>query len=201
MISLHETFDQAATDTAIAAARAAFDRDPISLDAIARSTFELWARPDQLARANGQQAPKPAQAAPTRTTKTSATVTAAGRARVREIQARVNAADAKAALIEEISRKHGQAAAKAAQDLPIDALVKRAAAPTRESISASWDRTFKLKGIAIHEDDPNETPIQQSWTRAFRRCGATIETTVPAAVKADDRYGWGSLMARHGASL
>jgi hypothetical protein len=201
MLSLHETiFDQAATDTAIAAARAAFDRDPTSLDAIARSTFELWARPDQLARANGQRAPKPAQAAPTRAASTPATVTDAARARVREIQSRVNAADARAALIEEISRKHGQAAAKAAQDLSIDKLIGRAAAPTREAINASWDRVFKSKGIAIHEDDPNETPIQQSGTRALRRCGATIETTVPAA-KADDRHGWSTVMARYGASL
>ena len=198
MLSPHETFDQAAADAAIAEARATFDRDPASLDAVARSTFELWARPDQVARANGQPASVAAQAAPTVTTIPPATVTAADRAKVRAIAAKANAADARSALLTEINRKHGQAAAKAAQDLSIDKLIGRAAAPTREAISASWDRAFKLKGIAIHEDDPNETPIQQSWTRALRRCGATIETTVPAA-KADDRHGWARAMRRFGA--
>jgi hypothetical protein len=57
MLLLHEPiFDQAETDAAIAEARAQFDRDPAALDAVALSTFELWARPDQLARANGQPA-------------------------------------------------------------------------------------------------------------------------------------------------
>jgi hypothetical protein len=190
--------DQAATDTVIAAARAAFDRDPVSLDAVARSTFELWARPDQLARAGGQPTSVAAQAAPIRTTSTPAIVTDAGRARVRAIAAKANEADARSALLEEIGRKHGASAADGARGLSLSGLVKRAAAPTRAAISASWDRTFKLKGIAIHEDDPNETPIQQSWTRAFRRCGATVETTVPAA-KADDRHGWARAMRRFGA--
>ena len=137
---------------------------------------------------------------PARTASTPATVTDAGRARVREIRARVNAADAKAALIEEINRKHGHAAARAAQDLSIDKLIGRAAAPTRGAISASWDRAFKLKGIAIHEDDPNETPIQQSWTRAFRRCGANIESNVARPAETD-KHGWSKAMARNGASL
>jgi hypothetical protein len=192
-------FDQSEADAAVAEARATFDRNPAALDAVALSTFELWARPDQLARANGQQAPKPAQAAPTRTASAPA-VAAADRAKVRAIAARVTAADAKAALLEEINRKHGHAAAKAAQDLSIDKLIRRAAAPTREAISASWDRVFKLKGIAIHEDDPNETPIQQCWTRTFRRCGANIESNVARPAETD-KHGWSKAMARHGASL
>jgi hypothetical protein len=197
MISLHETFDQADAATAIAAARAAYDRDPTSLDAVAMAAFELWARPDQLARA-GQPATQPAAhaAAPVAPAQS-----ALDRVRARVERNRATAADARAALLAEINRKHGHAAAKAARDLSIDALVTRAAAPTREAISASWDRVFKLKGIAIHEDDPNETPIQQSWTRAFRRCGATVETSASARPMKADPHGWSKAMARHGASL
>jgi hypothetical protein len=103
------------------------------------------------------------------------TVTDAGRARVREIRARVNAADAKGALLEEIGRKHGTDAAKAARDFGLADLVTRAAAPTREAISASWDR-------------------------AFRRCGANIESNGARPSEAD-KHGWSNVMARHGASL
>ena len=127
-------------------------------------------------------------------------VAAADRAKVRAIAAKVNEADARVALLKEISRKHGVDAAKVARDLSIDALVKRATAPTREAISASWDRAFKLKGIAIHEDDPNETPIQRSWSCALRRCGANIESNVARAAEAD-KHGWSTVMARYGASL
>jgi hypothetical protein len=191
MLSLHETiFDQSEADAAVAEARAIFDRDPTSLDAVALASFECWATPEQRARA-GQPATQPAAhtAAPVAPAQS-----ALDRVYARVERNRATAADAKAALLAEIQRKHGADAAKAAQNLSIDALVKRAAAPTREAISASWDRAFKLNGISIHEDDPNETPIQRSWSRALRRCGANIESNVarPAEV---DKHGWSKVMA------
>ena len=108
-------------------------------------------------------------------------VTAAARARVRAVAAEATAADAKAALLEEIGRKHGQAAAKAAQDLSIDKLIGRAAAPTRAAIAESWARTFKAKGIEIKDDatvSPNATRREQiaaSWDNALKRMGAQID--------------------------
>jgi hypothetical protein len=99
-------------------------------------------------------------------------VTAADRAKVRAIAAKANEADAREALLTEIQRKHGPDAMRAARDLPLADLLKRAASPTRAEIAASWEKVFRARGIELqHEDDPTETPIQQSWSRAFARLG------------------------------
>ena len=180
-------FDQSEADAAVAEARATFDRDPAALDAVALSTFELWARPDQLARANGQQAPKPAQAAPTRTASAPA-VAAADRAKVRAIAAKANAADARSALLTEINRKHGQAAAKAAQDLSIDALVKRAAAPSREAIAESWTRALQRAGATVQTaptNGPKAAAQSNSWDRVWLSKGFELDPSAgrrPAAL-------------------
>jgi hypothetical protein len=122
------------------------------------------------------------------------------RVRARVERNRATAADARAALLAEIQRKHGTEAANAAQNLSLADLVKRAGAPTRAAISASWSKAFQARSIAVLEDDPNETPIQQSWTRALRRCGANIESNVARPAETD-KHGWSKAMARHGASL
>jgi hypothetical protein len=54
---------------------------------------------------------------------------------------------ARAFLLGEIERKHGPSVAAGAKNLSIDDLVKRAAAPTRAQVAASWNRAFSRIGV------------------------------------------------------
>jgi hypothetical protein len=175
MFSLHETFDQAEADTAIAGARAAYDRDPASLDAVARSTFELWARPDQLARASGQPT---SVAAPTRTASTPAPVRKAKPPTVygsfmdsAPKAPAMSEADARKLLLAEIADRRGGAAAHRLRHATVDqlaaALGSMKATPSRQAeISKSWDSTFAKRGV-----ETNAETKPGSWDRAFARLG------------------------------
>jgi hypothetical protein len=120
-------FEAASTATAaeIDALRATF-RNGEAIDVIAAcALLSIEDATENNRRRAGQPASvatKPAQPA---TLAARPTVTDAGRARVREIQARVNAADARSALLDEIGRKHGDGAMKSARDLGLADLVTR----------------------------------------------------------------------------
>jgi hypothetical protein len=180
-----------ATAAEIAGLRATFDNGG-AIDVVAAcALLSIEDATENDRRRAGQPASvtaKPAQTAPTRTASPPATVTDADRAKVRAIRARVNAADAKAALLDEISRKHGQAAAKAAQDLSIDALVKRAAAPSREAIAESWTRALQRAGATVQTaptNGPKAAAQSNSWDRVWLSKGFELDPSAgrrPAAL-------------------
>jgi hypothetical protein len=177
MLTVFET-DFTATDAERAVFREAFAYGNVNMAVVAAMLGGNDAR--EPVRAHVAVVPAP--------TSTPATVTPADRAKVRAIRARVNAADAKAALLDEISRKHGQAAAKAAQDLSIDALVKRAAAPSREAIAESWTRALQRAGATVQTaptNGPKAAAQSNSWDRVWLSKGFELDPSAgrrPAAL-------------------
>jgi hypothetical protein len=182
MLTIDQEFYPADTDTAIAAARAAYDRDPGSLDAVARSTFELWARPDQLARANGQPA----------TAKPVLQVTPAARAPVRKAKPTVFgsfgapkaiAIPDRKTLLAELAKHIGGMAHRyrfhtAEQLMGVLAKIENR---SPQEISKSWDAAFARRGIEVSSDatvSPNATrreEIAAGWDRALKRMGAKLD--------------------------
>jgi hypothetical protein len=174
MLTDFET-DSTASAAEIAGLRATFNNGG-AIDVVAAcALLSIEDATENDRRRAGQPASVAAKPAQPGTLAVRPTVTAADRAKVRAIAAKATAADAKAALLEEIGRKHGTDAAKAARDLGLADLLKRAASPTRAEIAASWEKVFRARGIELqHEDDPTETPIQRSWSRAFARLGFKV---------------------------
>jgi hypothetical protein len=144
MLTDFET-DSTATAAEIDALRATFDNGG-AIDVVAAcALLSIEDTTENDRRRAGQPASVAAKPAQPGTLAARPTVTAATRAKVREIRARVNAADARSALLEEIGRKHGASAAEAARGFSVPDLLRRAAAPTRAAIAESWARTFKAK--------------------------------------------------------
>jgi hypothetical protein len=177
---LSTDLDPADTDTAIAAARAAFDRDPASLDAVARSTFELWARPDQLARASGQpamakpvQAVTPAAPAPVRRAKPPTVFNSFGASPPKAPA--MSEADARKMLLAQIADRRGGAAAHRCRHMTVDQLAAALGSPKatclrQAEISKSWDSTFAKRGVETKaETKPG------SWDKAFARLGVATK--------------------------
>ena len=151
---LSTDFDPADADQIIAEARATFDRDPSSLGAVELASFELWARPDQLARAAGQPAiAKPVQAAvapaapaPMRRAKPPTVFSSFGAS-----PPKMSEAEARKLLLTEIAQRRGGAVAHRCRHMTVDQLAAVLGSPkaTRSQISASWDRAFKRVGAQI----------------------------------------------------
>jgi hypothetical protein len=185
MLSLYETiFDQAEADAAKAAARAIFDRDPASLDAVALASFECWATPEQRARANGQPA----------TAKPVLQVTPAAPARARKAKPptvfdsfgapKAIAIPDRKTLLAELAQRIGGGMAHRYRSHTAEQLVGVLAnigSRSPQEISKSWDSTFAKRGVEITAE-PKASPtatrreqISSSWNHALKRMGAKLD--------------------------
>jgi hypothetical protein len=180
MLTIDQEFNPTAADTAIAAARAAYDRDPASLDAVALAAFGCWATPEQGVRANGQpatakpvQAVAPAAPAPVRRAKPPTVFSSFGASPPKAPA--MTDAEARKLLLAQIADRRGGAAARRCRHMTVDqlaaALGSMKATPSRQvEISESWSRTFTKRGV-----ETNAETKPGSWDRAFARLGVAIK--------------------------